>query len=308
MNSLNFVILGNTSIAKNLGKKGTTTDISIYDRKTADAIMTWTIPITYPDKIQSLIYAINLSEFAILNVEKLDMYTGEQILALDHLFMKDGFILHSNDIDQNKLKLIVQNTNIKNYEFMQDLIEIKKGISNLRSKPKEGPLFLPVDHVFDVKGVGTVVLGVIKQGKIKVPDKVTLLPSGKTFSVKSIQMHDDSVPEANSPARVGLALKGVTPESVSRGDVICEPDNLASCTNIIKGKFSKNPFFKEEMQITNIYQISVGLQLKPAKIKLIGDDIEINLHKPIVVSESQNFLVIKPDAVGVRICGRGFAT
>ncbi len=58
MNSLNFVLLGDTSIAKDLGKKGTTTDISIYDRKIADAIMTWTIPITYPDKIQftSLLY------------------------------------------------------------------------------------------------------------------------------------------------------------------------------------------------------------------------------------------------------------
>ncbi len=58
MNSLNFVLLGDTSIAKDLGKKGTTTDISIYDRKIADAIMMWTIPITYPDKIQftSLLY------------------------------------------------------------------------------------------------------------------------------------------------------------------------------------------------------------------------------------------------------------
>src|SRR5437867_2311309 len=123
MNSLNFVLLGDTSIAKDLGKKGTTTDISIYDRKIADAIMTWTIPITYPDKIQSLLSAINLGEYAILNVGKLDKYTGEQILALDHLSMEDGFILHSYEIDEDKLKSIIQNTNIRNYKFMQNLLE-----------------------------------------------------------------------------------------------------------------------------------------------------------------------------------------
>ena len=34
--------------------------------------------------------------------------------------------------------------------------------------------------------------------------------------VKSIQMHDDNVDEAISPARVGLSLKGVKPEEVSK--------------------------------------------------------------------------------------------
>ena len=138
MNSLNFVLLGDTSIAKDLGKKGTTTDISIYDRKIADAIMTWTIPITYPDKIQSLLSAINLGEYAILNVGKLDKYTGEQILALDHLSMENGFILHSYEIDEDKLKSIIKNTNIRNYKFMQNLMEMKKSISNLKSKTKGG--------------------------------------------------------------------------------------------------------------------------------------------------------------------------
>jgi len=126
MNSLNFVLLGDTSIAIDLGKKGTTTDISIYDRKIADAIMMWTIPITYPDKIQSLLSAINLEEYAILNVGKLDKYTGEQILALDHLSMENGFILHSYEIDEDKLKSIIKNTNIRNYKFMQNLKEMKK--------------------------------------------------------------------------------------------------------------------------------------------------------------------------------------
>jgi selenocysteine-specific translation elongation factor len=264
------------------------------------------IPITYPDKIQSLLSAINLGEYGILNVGKLDKYTGEQILALDHLSMEDGFILHSYEIDEDKLKSIIQNTNIRNYKFTQNLMEMKKSISNLKSKTKEGSLWLPIDHVFDVKGVGTNVLGVIKQGTMKVFDEVKLLPSEKIFSVKSIQMHDDSVQEATCPARVGLALKGATPNYISRGDVVCGLDNLAVCTNIIKGKFSKNPYFKEAIKDSNIFQISVGLQLKPAKIKLVGNDVEINLLKPIVVSNSQHFLVIKQDTVGVRICGRGY--
>ena len=41
------------------------------------------------------------------------------------------------------------------------------------------------------------------------------MPSGKDTVVKSIQMHDDSVDESNSPARVGLAVKEMTVEQIA---------------------------------------------------------------------------------------------
>jgi selenocysteine-specific translation elongation factor len=82
LNSINFVLLGDPSIVGELGRKGTTTDIAIYDKKTSDFIYTWTLPVTYPDKIQSLLQAVNIAEYAILNVTKLDKYLGEEIKLL----------------------------------------------------------------------------------------------------------------------------------------------------------------------------------------------------------------------------------
>ena len=105
MKSINFVILGDyNSIAGELGKKGTATDIAIYDRKTSDVIYTWTVPITFPDKIQSLMQTVCIAEYAILNVTKIDKYLGEQIIALDSVDFKDGFILHSYEVDEEKLR------------------------------------------------------------------------------------------------------------------------------------------------------------------------------------------------------------
>src|SRR5215510_13122444 len=112
MNSLNFVLLGCTEIAKEFGKKGTTSDISIYDRKEGDTIMTWCIPLTYPDKIQSLVVAINIAEYTILNVSRLDKYLGEQIIALDYFSMLEGFILHSETVDDMRLQSVLRNTKI----------------------------------------------------------------------------------------------------------------------------------------------------------------------------------------------------
>jgi selenocysteine-specific translation elongation factor len=192
---------------------------------------------------------------------------------------------------------------------MSNLDELKHAIKRLKPKTKDGPLIVVIDHVFDVKGVGTVVLGVIKQGKVKISEEVVLYPQQKTLTIKSIQMHDDSVYEASSPARVGLALKGVTANDISRGDVISRSDDLFVSSNMISGSYSGNPYFTEQLNETETYLVSVDLQVKPAKIKLSNEGLlNIELLKPLVVSSKQDFVLLKPDAKGVRICGRGTTT
>ena len=47
-----------------------------YGSKKDDRIMTY-------DKIQPLITAVNLGEYSIVNVDKLDRFLGEQIVALN---------------------------------------------------------------------------------------------------------------------------------------------------------------------------------------------------------------------------------
>jgi selenocysteine-specific translation elongation factor len=153
--------------------------------------------------------AINISEYAILNVTKIDKYLGEQIIALDSMDFKDGFILHSYEVDEQKLKALIKNTSVSNFKFLDSIDQLKQEMDRLESRGYDdgsSPPIIPIDHAFDVKGVRTVVLGVVKQGVVKVYDQLKIMPSGKDIVVKSIQMHDDPVDESKSPARVGLAI------------------------------------------------------------------------------------------------------
>src|SRR6266571_220018 len=161
MKSINFVIVGDYQIASELGKKGTTTDLSTYDRKTQDTTYTWTVSITFPDKIQSLIQATNIAEYAILNVTKIYKYLGEQVLALDAIKFSEGFILHSYEVDEMKLKTLTKNTAISDFRFFDNIDQLKQQMSRLKPKSPEGECEIPIDHAFNVKGVGTVVLDVI---------------------------------------------------------------------------------------------------------------------------------------------------
>lgn len=311
MNSVNFVMLGDYSVAGELGKKGTSTDIAIYDRKTADTVYTWTAPITFPDKVQSLMQAVNIAEYAILNAAKLDRFLGEQILALDYVGIKEGFVLHSYEVDREKLKALLKNTSLAGYQFLDGVDQLKQAVTSVRPRGLEGPAMVPVDHAFDVKGVGTVLLGVVRQGAIKVYDELTLLPSGKTVLVKSIQMHDDPVESSSSPARVGLAIKGVSAADVSRGDVLCAPGaaSVSAAGAPLQTRFAKSPFFKGELAEGQMYMLSVGMQIRPVRVKpaIGGGDgaIEIAPEKPLVYQKGQTCVLLKPDSPTTRIIGKG---
>jgi len=307
VNSINFVLLGDASIAAQLGKKGTATDIAIYDRKTPDTIYTWTAPVAFPEKIQPLMQSVNIAEYAILNASRLDRYLGEQIVALDSAGFRDGFVLHSYDVDREKLRAMLKTTMLSNFHFLDSIDDPKEEMVKLKPKAVEGPVLVPADHAFDVKGVGTVVLGVVKQGSVKVHDDLAIMPQKKSVIVKSIQMHDDPVEISHSPARVGLAIKGAVADDISRGDVICEPGSVKVSGSKLSMKFGKSPFFKDELLENQMCMISVGMQIRAARTKMDRDSgmMEIILDKPIAYQEGQICVILKPDSQGSRIVGKG---
>lgn len=306
MNSLNVAFLGCNEFLKEFGKQGTASDIVLYDRKQKDRISTIIAPISFPDKIQTLPQVLNMAEVVVLNVTALDKYLAEQIIAIDSLNIKKGFLLHSYNIDDQRLDKMIQGTVIENYKKIENLEILKNEINNHNSPSKEGDLILPIDHSFDVKGVGTVILGGIKQGKVKVYDKLRILPSNKEILIKSIQMHDDPVNETSSPARVGLAVKGITPHEIERGDIICSGETLRiATTEVSVTNFSKNKYFNGDITETQTYLLSVDLQIKPVKIINDASKIILSLEKPVAYYEQQKFLILKPDSKTTRIIANG---
>jgi selenocysteine-specific translation elongation factor len=300
--SINFVVLGKQDIAAEFGKKGTETDISLYDRKESDIIKTWVTPSGFPEKIQPLLQAINLAEFVIFFVDKLDKFTGEQIIALDSLKKDKGILSHSFEVDETKLDSMIKDTVLENYaKVEQD--KIKEEIDKIEPSIKEGPSEMVVDHCFDVKGVGTVILGKVTCGKIKQYDNLKLYPTESDVLIKSIQMHDDPVQESVCPARVGLAVKGVKPDEVGRGDVISEQGAVVVGSEI-ELDFTKSPFYKSDIAEGQMCLVSVGLQIKAAKFVSITP-LKLNFEKPIAYHKGDIAVILKPESTTIRILGSG---
>lgn len=300
--SVNFVVLGKQDIAVEFGKKGTETDLTLYDRKESDIIKTWVVPSGFPDKIQPLFQAINLAEYVILLVDKLDKFTGEQIIALDSLKKEKGILSHTFDVDESKLNMMIKGTVVENYVKV-DQDKIKEEMDKLEPITNDDPPEMVIDHCFDVKGVGTVILGKVTNGTVKQYDNLKLYPAGIDVLIKSIQMHDDPVGESVCPARVGLAVKGAKPDDVSRGDVI-STEGAVDVKTEVELDFQKSPFYKNDIAENQGCLVSIGLQIKAAKFTSISP-LKLLFEKPVVCKRGQIAVILKPESLTIRILGSG---
>jgi len=92
--------------------------------------------------------------------------------------------------------------------------------------PIDLPMRMPVQDVYDITGIGTVPVGKIETGVMKVGQKIIVLPgrsgTGVEGEVKSIEMHHEQHQEAPAGFNVGINLRGIGKKDIARGDVICD--------------------------------------------------------------------------------------
>lgn len=181
----------------------------------------------------------------------------------------------------------------------------------LPEKPINKPLRLPVQDVYDIKGIGVVPVGRVETGLLKSGAQIIFMPSGVKGEVKSIEMHHQQLPQAEPGDNVGFNVRGIKREDIRRGDVVGTPDNpptvakeftaqiivLNHPTVVTKGY---TPVFhchtvQMACQITEIVKkldpkTGATLQENPDFIKT-GDAaiVKVKPNKPFVVEKQSDF-------------------
>merc|ERR1712003_248880 len=93
------------------------------------------------------------------------------------------------------------------------------------TRPDDKPLRLPLQDVYKIGGIGTVPVGRVETGKIKPGMVVTFAPANITTEVKSVEMHHESIAEAQPGDNVGFNIKNVAVKEIKRGFVASDSKN-----------------------------------------------------------------------------------
>ena len=105
------------------------------------------------------------------------------------------------------------------------LVEALDQYITLPPKPIDKPLRIPIQDVYSITGVGTVPVGRVETGVLKVNDTVVFEPSGVRGEVKSIEIHHQQIDKAEPGDNIGFNVRGVSKADIKRGDVAGHPDN-----------------------------------------------------------------------------------
>ncbi len=102
-----------------------------------------------------------------------------------------------------------------------------EALDQLKEPPRliDKPLRIPIQDVYSITGVGTVPVGRVETGVLKVGDKVIFNPPGIVGEVKSIETHHTPIQEAVPGDNIGFNVRGVSAKDIKRGHVAGHPDN-----------------------------------------------------------------------------------
>jgi len=103
-------------------------------------------------------------------------------------------------------------------------------------KHTEKPLRVPVQDVYSITGIGTVPVGRVETGVMKPNMSVIFMPANKTGEVKSIEMHHETIPQAEPGDNVGFNIRGLGKKDIRRGDVAGPMDSPPMVAKTFKAR------------------------------------------------------------------------
>jgi selenocysteine-specific translation elongation factor len=233
-------------------------------------------------------------------IQELNKDLAETLVTLDLLEKENEIIVISDFVDEEYLKAIISKTSMKNYKIISnETIQIREEIYKLNEIIQKEHKLVPIDQVFSVKSVGTVILGFVKGKEIMVHDELKILPNRINCQVKSLQINDKNYNSAPTGCHVGLALKNVKAEDIERGNVLT--DKELDIGKIIEIEYIKNQFVNRELKDSEQIQVNCGLQVVSGVVKEISDKtLIVELNKDIVIYDK---LVLINNNLNPRIYG-----
>ena len=315
MPNLNIAMLGPHGYANNIGKSGTESDITFINLKKGEDTVTIIEPTRYPDRLAPLYYAVAMSDSALLVIDSITPMLGEMVIMLDVMGITSGLIVLQNYLDKSQIEPLIRGTVLEGYDFVEDdpivlrerFLSMAAAITYPVPTPETG--FVMIDHAFNVKGIGTVVLGSVEKGTIHQHDTVTVLPGEMTCQIRSIQKHDEDAKEAYQTDRVGLALKNMPAENLERGMVLTT-DSSIQVTSEVRGTAKLVRFWPEPLREGLVVHIGLWTQFVNGKITAVENDsdwhtcsVVIELEKDIAYLPGERAVIHYLDGGKLRIAG-----
>jgi len=230
--------------------------------------------------------------------------TLEHLAVLRLLGVTRGVVAvtKSDAVDEETLELAVEEARelVPDAEVVAVSAKTGAGLDDLRAALARVPVAerdteratrLYVDRVFTLQGVGTVATGTLWSGTIAAGDLLRVEPRGKTVRVRSVQVHDAPVEQAQAGQRVAVNLPTVERRDLARGDVLVEPGHYPV-------SYRLDVKLEEIAEVPAAVTVHVGTKAVAARVARSGDYAQLRLAEPVVAARGDHVVLRTQTTVG----------
>ncbi|MFH2034729.1 MAG: elongation factor Tu [Candidatus Margulisiibacteriota bacterium] len=172
--------------------------------------------------------------YIIVFLNKCDMVDDPELIDLVEVETRDllkKYEFPGDDIPiirGSALKAMENPTDAAATKCIQDLLDSMDSYIPDPKRDIDKPFIMPVEDVFTITGRGTVGTGRIERGKCKINEEVEIIGLGahKKSVITGIEMFRKLLDEGIAGDNVGLLLRGITKEELTRGMVVAKPGSI----------------------------------------------------------------------------------
>ena len=103
---------------------------------------------------------------------------------------------------------------------------LDRAVDRATLRYRSGSFRMPVDRVFTLRGIGTVVTGTVWSGTVAVGDTVAVEPGDLRARARSVHVHDQPRERASAGHRAAVALPGISRDHIGRGSWLVTPGSV----------------------------------------------------------------------------------
>ena len=189
----------------------------------------------------------------------------------------------------------------------------------LPDRPVDLPFLMPVEDVFSITGRGTVGTGRIERGIVNVGEEIEIvgIRENRKTTCTGVEMFRKLLDTGQAGDNVGILLRGIGKEDLTRGMVLCKPASIDPHTKFkaevyvltAKEGGREKPFFSGYRPQFYLRTTDVtGDIVLPEGTEMVmpGDNVtmDVNLIQPIAIEPGLRFAIRE----GGRTIGSGVVT
>jgi selenocysteine-specific elongation factor len=239
----------------------------------------------------------------------LGIQKGMIVVTKSHRMDDDMKLLIDEDIAELTKKSVFESFPIHYVDSitMDGIEHLKESIAHhlqeTTVRTSTGPFRMPIDHIFSVKGQGTVVRGTVYEGEVHEGSELEIQPGSSKVKIRKLQVHKENVGSAKAGQRAAINLSGGSKEEWKRGHVLLTP-NVFSVTDMIDIVLSTGQGWSGKIKQRSPIKFYSGTAEVMGKLIFFDrnelqnseDQIfcQVRLDEPIVTKRGDHFILRRP--------------